>query len=241
MQTERLPRHLLQKSHYRLAFVVNRDNDGQRVILWQGLALREFGKLFGVVTGWCSGSSFGDQINSKDQKLRIDRMPIAQLRKAYIVNHGIEDQQSRKQEHSVNVPLPCQQQSPDGQHGRCQEEQILGCNQSRDVRDSRHTVPEKNEAPEGQHQETAGMLFDPFPCQTALFRGKRSLAHLFVLCVLIDAISRMVREHIDPLRQRVIADPQFDSEIVADEYRPAECLIIAYQPWHDRHPENNGA
>ncbi len=46
MQANRLARDLLQESHYRLAFVVDRDNDGERVEFWQGLGLREFGKLF---------------------------------------------------------------------------------------------------------------------------------------------------------------------------------------------------
>ncbi len=72
----------------------------------------------------------------------------------------------------MDAPLPRQQQSPDSEHGSRQEEQILGCNQTRDVGDPRHASPEKNEAPKGQYQETAWMLLDPFPRKTALFRDK---------------------------------------------------------------------
>src|ERR1035437_6671381 len=138
MQTERLPRHLLQKSHYGFMFVVNRNNDGERVELRQGLAWRKLEKLFRVVMRRFGGSSFGDQINSKDQKLRIDGMPIAQLRKTYIVNQRIENQQSREQNPSGNTPLPSQQQPPESQRGSRKEERILGTNQSRHVGDSRH-------------------------------------------------------------------------------------------------------
>src|SRR5271157_5967361 len=50
----------------------------------------------------------------------------------------------------------------------------------------------------------------------------------------------MVSENVWPLRQRVVPYAELVCKVVADEDGLAERLVVAYQPRHERHPEDDG-
>src|ERR1039458_10600193 len=50
--------------------------------------------------------------------------------------------------------------------------------------------------------------------------------------------SGVVDSDLPTLRLRIVAGAEFIAEVVTDEYRLAEHVVIAYQPRHQRHPED---
>ena len=51
----------------------------------------------------------------------------------------------------------------------------------------------------------------------------------------------MVGQHVLSLGERIVADPQLVAGVVADEDEMSHHAVVAHQPRHDRHPEDDRA
>src|SRR5271157_1713612 len=197
-------------------------------------------RLGGAFQMWATRTDLREQIDTKNHQFRIDGMPITGMRKAYIVNQGVEDEQASEQEDPVDAISNGEHESGDREQRRGQEQRVLELLQCLDLGQTRKPVPVKNKLAEGDDGKLFRVIGDPLLCQSRLLGRICGLAHLLVLAVEDRILAGMIHAHPDTFGERIVAAANLDSDVVAHENRLVEDFVITHQPGHHRHPEEEG-
>src|ERR1019366_224989 len=77
--------------------------------------------------------------------------------------------------------------------------------------------------------------------QARLFGGIGGLAHLLIFAVEDWVLAGMIHSHPSAFSERIVAATDLDSDVVAHEDGLVEDFVIAHQPGHHRHPEEDSS
>src|SRR5664279_6146922 len=181
---------------------------------------------------WAARTDLGEQINSQNHQLRVNRMPVTRLRESYIVNQRINKQQAGEQKDAVDAMLDGEHESSDRQQGGGQEERVLELLQRLNLRKARQSIPVKDDAAERQVGELFRIPGDPLLGESRLFNGIGEFAHLLILAVEDRVLAGMIHAHPNTFSQRIVAAADLDSDVIAHEDRLVEDHVVAVSYTH---------